>query len=133
MGNFVMTNTADTVNVGGDFIMRSSNSHEGKLSAGTLTIGGDFEQIQGNNYNFKTTGTHKVVFTGTEEQKISLDAPDYSQFTNIEINNLNGITLNTSIYVTGSLTDNGLVKGNYAYITKLSQIANGKFSGNICL
>ena len=60
-----MTNESDVVEVSGDFVMGSTKSHNGKLSAGILTVGGNFTQL---NYkdsdNFSASGSHKVIFTG---------------------------------------------------------------------
>ena len=67
-----MTNESDTVEVSGDFVMGSTRSHNGKLSAGTLTIGGDFTQLYYRDYdNFSASGSHKVIFTSEKNHAIS--------------------------------------------------------------
>lgn len=66
-----MVNDTDTVKVMGDFVMQSSVSHKGKLTAGTLEIGGNLTQLSGgSNYNFYTSGTHTVVLNGEESRLI---------------------------------------------------------------
>ncbi|WP_242853128.1 fibronectin type III domain-containing protein, partial [Pseudobacteroides cellulosolvens] len=80
-----MTNETDYVKIGGSFTQHSYYSHEGNLTAGTIEVKGDFIQETQNGYyadpsNFKASGTHKVILTGTSQQKISFDNPAQSCF-----------------------------------------------------
>jgi len=79
-----MDNEADYILVEGSFIMDSKVPHDGGteiFSAGTLEIRGDFIQKSSytgsydywSYYNFQTSGTHKVVFSGTGSQTISFE------------------------------------------------------------
>ena len=71
-----MTNESDVVEVSGDFVMGSTKSHDGKLSAGTLTIGGDFTQQRYKDYdNFSASGSHTVEFNGKIKQNTAFTIP----------------------------------------------------------
>ena len=75
-----MTNSADKITVGGDFLMDGAG---GEFSAGVLEIRGNFTQscTSSGTYgysNFCPTGTHKVVLSGSGEQTVSFATPDYS-------------------------------------------------------
>ena len=131
-----MTNESDVVEVSGDFVMGSTKSHDGKLSAGTLTIGGDFTQQRYKDYdNFSASGSHTVEFNGKIKQNILFVSPSDSRFFNLKVNNTNGVSLNSSVFAYGNVNDvnNSVCESGYLYITKLSQLENGSFGGNICL
>ncbi len=74
-----MTQEDDYILVGGNFETKSSYSHEGKLTAGTIEVKGNFAQKVGNNSNFKASGTHKVILSGSEVQNIYFDKIAYSK------------------------------------------------------
>ena len=84
-----MINELDYVRVDGDFVSENY-CYDTVMSAGTLEIKGDFTQKSGvsntNEYNFRATGTHKTVFSGTQAQTISFSSPK-SYFNEVEINN----------------------------------------------
>ena len=131
-----MTNESDVVEVSGDFVMGSTKSHNGKLSAGTLTIGGDFtQQRYKDSDNFSASGSHTVEFNGKIKQNILFVSPSDSRFFNLKVNNTNGVSLNSSVFAYGNVNDvnNSVCESGYLYITKLSQLENGSFGGNICL
>ena len=131
-----MTNESDVVEVSGDFVMGSTKSHDGKLSAGTLTIGGDFTQQRYKDYdNFSASGSHTVEFNGKIKQNILFVSPSDSRFFNLKVNNTNGVSLNSSVFAYGNVNDvnNSVCESGYLYITKLSQLENGSFGGNICI
>ncbi|MDO4169832.1 MAG: Ig-like domain-containing protein [Lachnospiraceae bacterium] len=72
-GTLKMTSAKDMVEVKGDFVMYSSNSHSSYLTAGTMKVAGNFKQISGSNYNFDASGTHEVILNGTKKQTVSFD------------------------------------------------------------
>lgn len=74
-----MTEEDGYILVGGNFETKSSYSHEGKLTAGTIEVKGNFAQKVGNNSNFKASGTHKVILSGSEVQNIYFDKIAYSK------------------------------------------------------
>ena len=89
-GRLNMTNEADKVTVAGSFATRSTVDHSNLLTAGTMTVGGDLYQYGNSLYNFKTSGTHKIVLNGTEKQTVSLDSRDNekrARFNILEITN----------------------------------------------
>lgn len=51
------------------------------------------------------------------------------------MNNTNGVSLNSSVFAYGNVNDvnNSVCESGYLYITKLSQLENGSFGGNICI
>ena len=131
-----MTNESDVVEVSGDFVMGSTKSHDGKLSAGTLTVGGNFTQQRYKDYdNFSASGSHTVEFNGKIKQNILFVSPSDSRFFNLKVNNTNGVSLNSSVFAYGNVNDvnNSVCESGYLYITKLSQLENGSFGGNICI
>ncbi|MCI5228216.1 MAG: hypothetical protein D3918_16580, partial [Candidatus Electrothrix sp. AX2] len=91
-GQLKMINKLDHIIVEGNFVMDSSGSHDGKLTAGTLELKGNFIQkstYTGRYDNFKASGTHKVLLSGSNPQEISFtDASNtYSHFNILEITN----------------------------------------------
>ncbi|MDO4945470.1 MAG: fibronectin type III domain-containing protein [Ruminococcus sp.] len=131
-----MTNESDIVEVSGDFVMGSTKSHNGKLSAGTLIVGGNFTQLSYNaRNNFVASGSHTIEFNGKIKQNISFASPDNSRFFNLKVNNTNGVSLNSSVYAYGNVNDvnNSVCGSGYLYITKLSQLENSSFGGSVYL
>jgi len=85
-----MVNEAGYIKVGGSFITKSYNNHEGYLTAGTLEVKGDFiQKVYSSSYpgNFRASGTHKVILSGEKLQKVSFDTPGQSYFNIFEIRN----------------------------------------------
>ena len=70
-GLLYMNNSSSSMNVGGDFIMASTNSHSDKLTAGTIMIQGDFTQISGSAYNFACKDEMIVILNGEDVQHVS--------------------------------------------------------------
>ena len=83
-GILYMTNSASLMNVAGDFIMASNQSHSGKLTDGTIAIQGDFTQISGNNYNFACSENMTVILNGDEIQNVSFESEN-SRFNVLQI------------------------------------------------
>jgi len=107
VGRLIMTNVADYMLVQGDFVMDSYHDSEPYLSAGTLEIKGNFTQLSTKNQNgyndyknFYTSGSHKVLLSGSVKQTVSFEDPSsYSSHFNIlEITNntLTGIEFATN-------------------------------------
>ena len=84
LGVLLMTRATDMVNIGADFVMHSSTSHSGKLTAGTMYVGGNFSQKNGSEYGFCASGTHTVVLNGKAVQNV-LFAGAYSKFNNLSL------------------------------------------------
>ena len=132
-----MTNESDVVEVSGDFVMGSTKSHNGKLSAGILTVGGNFTQL---NYkdsdNFSASGSHKVIFTSEKDHAISFDSSrsGESHFANLTFEDDSKITLKNDSYkrvtVTGSLTGTGCEISGYIDLAGAAKVVN-KYKGNI--
>ena len=83
------------------------------MSAGTLEIKGNFIQKSGvsntNEYNFRATGTHKTVFSGTQEQTISFSSPK-SYFNEVIITNSNGIYCTNGLNASEIETNNNRIR-----------------------
>ncbi|WP_214659220.1 RHS repeat-associated core domain-containing protein [Candidatus Formimonas warabiya] len=86
-GYLKMVNSADYVQVGGNFVTRSKRVHSGYLTAGTLEVKGDFTQKYGAGsfYNFVATGTHKVLLSGSGAQRVSFEDYLESKFNILEL------------------------------------------------
>jgi chitodextrinase len=82
-----MTKENDYIYVGGSFLTKSYYKHDGLLTAGTLEIKGDFTESTygGSAENFKASGTHKVLLSGEELQKVSFQYPSNSYFNILNI------------------------------------------------
>ena len=105
-GTLTMKNDSDTVKVGGDFVMQSTKSHNGLLSAGTLEIGGNLTQLSGgSSYNFCTSRTHTVVLNGSGKQTINIsdNYKDYSRIASLKIENTSaeGVDIARTVYILG--------------------------------
>ncbi|MCL2634455.1 MAG: PKD domain-containing protein [Oscillospiraceae bacterium] len=106
-GIFDMTNNNDRVIVGGDFLINTTASHSTLLTAGTLEIKGNFTQSSANATNYRATGTHKTLFTGSNYQEIRFANPGASNscFNILEIKNTSsgGVALITDVFVMNTL------------------------------
>jgi chitodextrinase/formylmethanofuran dehydrogenase subunit C len=86
-GRLQMTNEKDYLLVGGSFFTQSYYNVDGYLTAGVLEVRGDFTQrVHYYRYNFKATGTHKVILSGTGLQTVSYEAAE-SGFNTLELLN----------------------------------------------
>ena len=83
-GLLYMTNIRSYMDVAGDFVMASNNSHSDKLTAGTIAIGGDFRQIEGDRRNFACSGTLCVLLDGDDTQDVSFES-EYSKFNILQL------------------------------------------------
>ena len=133
-----MTNEADMVTVSGSFVMQSTKSHQGLLTAGTLTVGGDFTQKNGSYSNFFTSGNHTTVFNGEEKQTVTLQYSNsgYSHFNNLQLKNTSaaGIELKQNIWVSGVLSnENSVFTKNKIYLASTGTLENGTWDGNLCV
>ena len=82
-----MTQEADEMRVGGDFLIKSENYYYSKFTAGTLYIGGDFTQLEaGNSSYFKANVEHRTVLNGNGKQTISFE-DDSCHFGTLETTN----------------------------------------------
>jgi len=108
-GFLKMTTAADYVQVKGDFVMDSKESHHSHLSAGILEVWGDFTQkssFDSEFYpaNFNASGTHKVVLSGSAQQIVSFEDPNYSRFNILEIrNNVPGRVIFSTAFVANQI------------------------------
>lgn len=97
-GILKMTDEAGHLTVGGNFETDTNNggvSGTEYLKAGTLEVKGDFAQKSTGTERyavagFATTGTHKVVLSGSGAQKVSIEDAASSCFTNLEVTNQSG-------------------------------------------
>jgi beta-lactamase superfamily II metal-dependent hydrolase/chitodextrinase len=107
----VMTNALDYVKVGGSFTTYAYDNHSSYLTAGTMEVKGDFIQRSSSyseyRYNFTASGTHKVILSGTTEQKIDFQYPDTSHFNILEIRNIKAKVIFVSPINTNKLINNG--------------------------
>ncbi|MDE7397900.1 MAG: PKD domain-containing protein [Oscillospiraceae bacterium] len=134
-GTLTMTDDSDTVKVGGDFIMQSTKSHDGLLSAGTLEIAGDLKQLSGGAYqNFHTSGTHTVVLNGLEKQTVSIynNSKGNSRITNLKIGNTSaeGVDVAKYVYILGKLynTDSVVTNSSNLYITATTEFPDNRWN-----
>ena len=110
-GCLKMVKEADIVRVGGDFLTYAYKSQGDLLTNGTMYIRGNFVQkyvnnsYEGKTTNFNATANHRIVFNGTQKQKIKFESPDGSGFANVTFSNpdielesgIRGFTLNEDI------------------------------------
>jgi len=107
-GMLNMTHTNDYILVKGDFVMASSQWSGSYLSAGILEVWGDFTQKHSvdsswASENFKASGTHQVILSGTSQQTVHFESPGLwgSRFNILEIMNdsLDGVVFETPLNV----------------------------------
>jgi len=109
-GRLDMRTANDYMLVEGDFIIDYHTSHNGLLTAGVLELKGNFEQRATNsgsisdNSNFATSGTHKVLLSGSSLQTVTFQTPasSYSHFNVLELTNTStaGIEFTTNTFIT---------------------------------
>ena len=121
-GRLYMAKEADYVDVGGDFVVDGNYSYlnTNSFTAGTLELKGNFSQLSTgdsslNQYNFHTSGSHKVILSGEEEQTVAFDDPSskYSHFNELVINNTSGQV---------SISEMAVVKATYVNATDTEDI-----------
>ncbi len=118
-GYLNMSNDSDLVKVKGSFYTQCNNINE--LTAGTMEIGGDFNQLEGYEYNFNCSGTHKVILNGTGKQNVHFDSTD-SSFNTLEIKNTDVRNLTfTNNFDANKLTANGYTITNKLFINSENQ------------
>ncbi|MEN6314698.1 MAG: DUF1308 domain-containing protein [Clostridiaceae bacterium] len=129
-GYLQMTNEADYISVGGSFVMQSYQSHSSYLTTGTLEVKGDFTQkyyvSSESIYNFKATGTHRVILSGSSLQTINFEYPGRSFFNILEIQKVQG----TGLSIPGSLPVNTLITNGYMLPTITLNNMNWKLNEN---
>ena len=88
--------TNGTIEVYGDFTQKGTGTSSISCGCCGWTVGNRRDStncsaryLTNNAYSFYPTGNHKVIFKGTSTQDIKFDAPDYSHFQNLEIENEN--------------------------------------------
>jgi hypothetical protein len=99
-----MNSTQDSLEVGGNFLVSSSNDGTGKLTAGVLVLHGGLTQSAGSVSNFVGTAPHRVRFTGTAARTISFGTAAQSTFGDLEVDATGVITLNSAVNVTGTFS-----------------------------
>ena len=137
-GKLNMTNEDDKVTIGGTFATRSTVNHSNLLTAGTIEIDGDLYQYRNNDYNFHTSGTHKVVLNGTKKQTVSFesrDNGDHARFNILEITNKSedGVYFATTVWVQNRLHDtDSVVKGSARlYLSSEGVLADNAWSNDL--
>ncbi|MBQ9200660.1 MAG: hypothetical protein IJ141_10835, partial [Lachnospiraceae bacterium] len=82
-GNLIMNSEDDYVCVYGDYINDNTGNQTGNLTAGTMELKGDFYACftdnAGNNnlnYSFMPSGSHTVILSGEEKQKVEIRYED---------------------------------------------------------
>lgn len=136
-GKLEMTNADDRVNINGDFVMGSANSHSGKLTNGIMTVKGNFIQNSNNSENFAASGNHKVILSGDTAQTVTFNSPSTSSFRNVEFANTSsqGITLSTQyssgVRASGTVKNSNSNIKKYLYLTQSAEIYGGEISANL--
>ena len=101
--NLYMTKDEDYLLIGGDFKTVNAASSYNYLNAGTVELKGDFTDTYSSSFTYggyREEGTHKTIFSGEGEQRISIDVgknKNASRFENLVIENPD-IYFDTEIY-----------------------------------
>ena len=128
-GTLNMTNAADHLTVEGDFTTASTIDHSGKLTDGVLELKGNFTQA-GSERAFISMDHHTVLFNGSGQQEVSFANPNTSFFCNLEVSNLEGISLSTDAKATGMVKQSGTIKG-YLCISSTTTFPENSYQGDI--
>ena len=107
LGQLIMVNDDDYVQVGGDFVMDSAMSHENLLTAGVLEIAGNFYQENTaetslSRFNFAASGSHTVRLTGVAPIVSFASFWQSSHFWNLSVHDFEQINFLTSYFVKGN-------------------------------
>ncbi len=129
-GTLTMKNDSDAVKVGGDFVMQSTQSHDGLLSAGTLEVSGDLtRKLGGTNYGLYASGTHTTVLNGFQKQTLHLYG---SNITNLKIENTSadGVDIISAVFVDGKLynTDSIVTNSSNLFITESTEFPDNRWN-----
>lgn len=118
-GSISMNQPDDYVLIHGDMYVETNADTREKMTDGVLEIKGSFVQKKtANRYNFVPSGNHKLLFSGSKAQTISMEdsALGYSCLNHVEFANQskNGITFENRPYIAGNIVDttekvNGLI------------------------
>ncbi|MDE5779899.1 MAG: fibronectin type III domain-containing protein, partial [Lachnospiraceae bacterium] len=135
-GILCMTNEADRVIVGGDFITSSTVSGVEYLTTGTMEVKGDFTvDSKYSQYNFIATDNHKILLNGTEKQTLSFGTchQNGSSIANLDIENNSeeGVVIDGKPLVKGNVNDNGNKVNGYIVPAETISFTNNSFNGNI--
>ncbi|MDQ4680858.1 hypothetical protein, partial [Stenotrophomonas maltophilia group sp. RNC7] len=137
-GYLKMTQASDVVEIGGQFIMQSQYSHEGWLTAGTMDLKGHFTQLSASvSDNFRTSGAHKVILSGHQQQVISMNSDNSSFFNILKMSNTSGegVKFATRVYVNKELqpTTTPIVDGHNLILTTNVPISWASWHANLGL
>jgi hypothetical protein len=111
-GSLVMTNPADSVDVGGTFAHSASVAGLGTMTNGVLVLRGDLDQVAGAADNFRPSNSHRTRFAGSAPQTVTFATPGSSGFLIAEFANASGVTLASDISALGLVQVNsGTVTG----------------------
>ena len=139
-GFLVMTNESDHVTVKGSFVMQSSQSHTGKLTAGIMEIQQDFTQNNALSTNFAPSGTHTVLLSGKGSQSVRFANPSASNsyFNQLHVTNTAnaGVSFDTNVYIKGNVSDSGkkVTGTGICYVASIDDLKDSVFGGNMaCL
>jgi len=148
-GILKMTDEEDTLCIKGSFTCETDMDSTGYLTAGVMEVEGDFTvSSTGNARGFVATGTHKLILSGEEAQKIQFkkSSASHSRLCNLEIDNQSeeGVTFEGSVsmaaagnsdtvipYVTGNITDNAKNVTGFISLGKNADFTENYFGGSI--
>lgn len=138
-GRLIMTNSLDYVLVKGNFYIDTKQSSVGYLTAGTLEVKGNFLQYNSyytyDNSNFYSTGTHKVILSGSGKQTVQFklsttiyayDNPSLFNILQISNTSVEGVNFYSKVYVSKELKSTSSVCLN---TKNIELIGNAKISG----
>ncbi|HEU4763093.1 MAG TPA: Ig-like domain-containing protein, partial [Gemmatimonadales bacterium] len=126
---FVMTNAADSVDVGGAFTANGGSS-TGDLTAGVLVLRGNFAQGASSGTGFAASGTHRTRFQGSAAQALSFAYPATSHFQDVEFGSAGGVSATSSFAVAGTATViGGTVTGTGRSATLAAGLADASGNG----
>jgi hypothetical protein len=116
-GTLRMRDAADVLTVGGNVVFRTAHAISTELSAGVLNVGGNFSVPSWSGSDrFAPGAGFKVVFNGTSAQSVSMRLPgaesDRYHFRDVLFANASGVTMESDIFVNGSVDIKGLLDTN---------------------
>jgi flagellar basal body rod protein FlgG len=113
-GYLTMANAADVLDVGGNVYWNRQDDNAQTVSAGLIKVQGNFSSGGTASAGFRTSGTHTVLFNGTNAQTASLAYGDDCRhyFNRIEIANAAGVQFTNHVCINDGVTmTNGLATG----------------------
>ena len=130
-GTLTMKRAKDYLIVDGDISITTVYNYSERLTNGTLEVKGNFN-IDYYSYSFVSSGKHTIVFSGTEEQKLTASYPNGVYLNNVTFEEGCDVNIEKPVTVSGLLTQRGNVRGSIKAGDN-ARLNDNKYKGDIII